>query len=61
VLAVADPRVGDVDRERRVFVAYLRRQNRLVLAGWTVLRFSSADVLGRPDEVIAAVRRALRL
>jgi hypothetical protein len=52
---------GDVHRERRVFVADLRRQNRLVLAGWVVLRFSSADVLGRPDEVIAAVRRALGL
>lgn len=52
---------GDVHRERRVFVDDLRRQNRLVLAGWTVLRFSSADVLGRPDDVIAAVRRALDL
>jgi very-short-patch-repair endonuclease len=52
---------GDVHRERRVFVNDLRRQNRLVLEGWTVLRFSSADVLGRPHEVVAAVRRALRL
>ena len=52
---------GDVHRERRVFVSDLRRQNRLVLEGWIVLRFSSADVLGRPDEVVAAVRRALRL
>jgi very-short-patch-repair endonuclease len=30
-----------------------------VAAGWTVLRFSSADVLGRPEHVIADVRRAL--
>jgi hypothetical protein len=52
---------GDVHRERRVSVNDLRRQNRLVLEGWTVLRFSSADVLGRPDDVIAAVRRALGL
>jgi very-short-patch-repair endonuclease len=52
---------GDVHRERRTFVADLRRQNRLVLEGWTVLRFTSADVLGRPDEVTAAVRRALGL
>jgi very-short-patch-repair endonuclease len=52
---------GNVHRERRVLVDDLRRQNRLVLEGWTVLRFSSADVLGRPQEVIAAVRRALRL
>ena len=50
---------GDVHRERRVFVDDLRRQNRPVLAGWTVLRFSSADVLGRPDDVIATVRQAL--
>ncbi len=39
---------GNVHRERRVFVADLRRQNGLVLAGWVVLRFSSADVVGRP-------------
>ncbi|MGY1669554.1 DUF559 domain-containing protein [Geodermatophilus sp. SYSU D00710] len=51
---------GDVHRERDVFVGDLRRQNRLVAAGWTVLRFTSADVLGRPDEVIAEIRRALR-
>jgi hypothetical protein len=51
---------GDVHRERDVFVKDLRRQNRLVAAGWTVLRFTSADVLGRPDEVIAEIRRALR-
>jgi very-short-patch-repair endonuclease len=44
---------------RRVFVEDLRRQNGLVLAGWTVLRFTSADVLGRPHEVIAAIRTAL--
>lgn len=50
---------GDVHRERDVFVNDLRRQNRLVAAGWTVLRFTSADVLGRPDEVVAAIRRAL--
>jgi hypothetical protein len=52
---------GDVHRQREVFVKDLRRQNRLVAAGWTVLRFTSADVLGRPDEVVAAVRRALGL
>ncbi|MGY1721510.1 endonuclease domain-containing protein [Blastococcus sp. SYSU DS0533] len=51
---------GDVHRDRDVFVEDLRRQNRLVAAGWTVLRFTSADVLGRPDQVIAAIRRALR-
>jgi hypothetical protein len=50
---------GDGHRDRRVFVDDLRRQNGLVLAGWTVLRFSSADVLGRPAWVIATIRRAL--
>jgi very-short-patch-repair endonuclease len=50
---------GDIHRERGVFVRDLRRQNALVEAGWTVLRFSSADVLGRPDEVVAQVLRAL--
>jgi hypothetical protein len=52
---------GNVHRERRVFVDDLRRQNGLVLAGWTVLRFTSADVLGRPEHVIAAIRAALRM
>jgi phosphoribosylformylglycinamidine synthase PurS subunit len=50
---------GDVHRDRRVFVDDLRRQNRLIAEGWIVLRFSSADVLGRPDEVVAEIRRAL--
>lgn len=50
---------GDVHRERNVFVRDLRRQNRLVAAGWTVLRFTSADVLGRPADVVAEIRRAL--
>ncbi|RBY82635.1 endonuclease domain-containing protein [Blastococcus sp. TF02A-26] len=63
-LAWPDQRVlvefdGEVHRDRRVFVRDLRRQNRLVLAGWTTLRFSSADVLGRPREVVAAIRAAL--
>jgi very-short-patch-repair endonuclease len=42
-----------------VFVDDLRRQNGLVLAGWTVLRFSSADLLGRPGWVVETIRRAL--
>ena len=50
---------GDVHRERDVFVTDLRRQNGLVGEGWTVLRYSSADVRGRPDEVVAEIRRAL--
>ena len=50
---------GNVHRDRDVFVNDLRRQNRLIAAGWTVLRFSSADVLGHPERVIAAIRAAL--
>ena len=51
---------GDQHRERETFVHDLRRQNGLVAAGWTILRFSSADVLGRPVYVIATIRAALR-
>jgi hypothetical protein len=36
-----------------------RRQNRLVEAGYTVLRFTAADVLGAGDLVVAQVKRAL--
>lgn len=36
-----------------------RRTNGLVLAGWTVLRFSWEDVVCRPDAVVAAVRSVL--
>jgi very-short-patch-repair endonuclease len=50
---------GNVHRERAVFVNDVRRQNALVATGWTVLRFTSADVLGRPEEVVAQIRRAL--
>jgi len=52
---------GAVHREGGVFVRDLRRQNALVAAGWTVLRFSGADVLGRPEEVVAQILRALGL
>lgn len=37
-----------------------RRGNALVLAGWRVLRFSWEDVVHHPDEVVEAVREALR-
>lgn len=50
---------GDVHRDRRVFVEDLRRQNGLVLAGWTVLRFTSADVLGHPERVLRVLAAAL--
>lgn len=39
--------------------ADLDRQNALVQAGWTVLRFTWADVVRRPHKVATAVRRAL--
>ena len=37
-----------------------RRQNRMVDAGYRLLRFTAADVLSAPDSVVALVRRALR-
>lgn len=36
-----------------------RRQNRLLLAGVRLLRFTAADVLRRPDSVVTEVRNAL--
>jgi very-short-patch-repair endonuclease len=35
------------------------RQNRLVALGWTVVRFTWADVTQRPDTVIATLRRIM--
>jgi hypothetical protein len=50
---------GDVHRERGTFVRDRRRQNRLVAAGWIILRFTSADVYGDAAGVLAQIRRAL--
>jgi hypothetical protein len=36
-----------------------RRQNRLLAAGFRLLRFTAGDVLGTPDAVVALVRSAL--
>lgn len=36
------------------------RQNRLVGAGWTVLRFTWRDLTDRPDHVVAVIRGAVR-
>ena len=44
---------------RRAFLADRRRQNSLVLAGWTLLRFTWADVVESPAAVVAAVHGAL--
>ena len=37
----------------------LRRQDRILNAGWRVLRFTKADVFGDPEGVVASVRHAL--
>ena len=37
------------------------RQNRLVAAGWTVLRFTWSDLHDRPDSFVSAVRNALKI
>jgi hypothetical protein len=52
---------GDVHRDRDVFVKDLRRQNLVVATGWTMLRYTSADALGRPQDMLAEVRQALRV
>lgn len=42
------------------FVRDRRRQNALILAGWTVLRFTWHDLTSRPQVVVAQIRAALR-
>jgi very-short-patch-repair endonuclease len=42
------------------FVHDRRRQNALILAGWTVLRFTWHDLTSRPLVVVAQIRAALR-
>lgn len=49
---------GGTHRER--MVDDNRRQNRLVSVGYTVLRFTSADIYRRPDAVVAEIRSQLR-
>ena len=44
---------------RESLAADNRRQNRLIDAGYRLLRFTAADVLSTPDSVVALVRRAL--
>ena len=44
----------------RALQADLRRQNLLVGLGWTVLRFTWADVVRYPDRVAAQIRSVLR-
>ena len=42
-------------------VSDLRRQNALHHAGYKLFRFTSADVYGRPDDIVALVRAALKV
>ena len=49
----------DGGNHRDRLVADDRRQNQLVNAGYTVLRFTSADLHNQPDAVVAQVRGAL--
>jgi len=56
--------VIEVDGERahtgrRTFVRDRQRQNRLMLAGCTVLRYTWWDIVDRPADVVAQIRRAL--
>lgn len=39
----------------------LPRQNDLILAGWTVLRFTWKRFVERPDQIVAEVRAAIRV
>ncbi|MGW3601609.1 DUF559 domain-containing protein [Micromonospora sp. NPDC005161] len=56
VIAEADGR--DAHASPQAAFADRRRQNRLVNAGWTVLRFTWSDTL-QPDYIPWAVRQAL--
>lgn len=49
---------GGNHRER--LVEDNRRQNRLVGAGFRLLRFTAADIYGRPEGVVIQVREAIR-
>jgi hypothetical protein len=52
---------GDHHRERDTFRQDAARLNRLRLLGWTVLRFTAADVLRFPERMVAQVRAALKI
>jgi len=50
---------GGVHQRRDVFERDRPRQNRLVLEGWIVLRFTWDAFRDRPNDIVAAVRAAL--
>jgi very-short-patch-repair endonuclease len=54
-----DGRAYHVDPDR--FQRDRTKQNALVAAGWTVLRFTWSDLTRRPDYVIETIRRAVAL
>jgi hypothetical protein len=49
----------DGGTHRQSLVEDNRRQNRLSSAGYRLLRFTAADVLGSPDQILLQVRAAL--
>ena len=49
----------DGSTHRETMTADHRRQNRLLNAGYRLLRFTAADVLSTPDSVVLLVRQAL--
>ena len=49
----------DGSGHRETMTADHRRQNRLINAGYRLLRFTAADVLSTPDSVVRLVRQAL--
>jgi len=54
-----DGRAWHVDADQ--FQRDRRRQNALVKAGWTVLRYTWRDLTEEPDRVIAEIRHTLRI
>lgn len=50
---------GDHHRDREAFARDLRRQNRLIAAGWTILRFTATDIFRNQDGVVAQVRAVI--
>ena len=50
---------GRIHRDGQVFVNDLRRQNSLLSAGYTLLRYSASDVYRRPEAIVLEVQAAL--
>jgi very-short-patch-repair endonuclease len=46
-------------QDRKAFQNDRQRQNSIVLAGWSLLRFTWHDLTQRPDRVVAEIRAAL--